>query len=56
MHACTGHGRMLRDHLVSTYVLLKQWGNPDFVCKAGMFHALCEWATLPAWHACSSPL
>jgi hypothetical protein len=33
---------MLRDHLVSTYLLLKQWGNPDVVCKAGMFHALYE--------------
>ncbi|KAG2435459.1 hypothetical protein HYH02_011959 [Chlamydomonas schloesseri] len=38
----SGHGRMLRDHLISTYLLLKQWGNSDTVCAAGMFHAIYE--------------
>lgn len=36
----SGHGRMLRDHLISSYVLLKQWGLPKHVCAAGMFHAV----------------
>lgn len=37
-----GHGRMLRDHLISTYLLLKAWGEEEFCVNAGMFHAVYE--------------
>jgi len=38
----SGHGRMLRDHLISCYVLAKQWGMSEKACNACMFHALYE--------------
>ncbi len=33
-------GRPLRDHLVGTHDLLKQWGNAQHVCLAGLFHSV----------------
>ncbi|MGH9347919.1 MAG: DUF6817 domain-containing protein [Vicinamibacterales bacterium] len=30
----------LRQHLLETYALLKDWGNPDEVCVAGLFHSI----------------
>lgn len=36
-----GHsGRTLYDHLLGTYRLLRQWGAPDDVCFAGLFHSV----------------
>jgi len=33
-------GRSLLDHLVGTHDLLQQWGNPEPVCLAGLFHSI----------------
>lgn len=33
-------GRALRDHLVGTYALLKEWQNPEEICLAGLFHSI----------------
>jgi hypothetical protein len=33
-------GRSLREHLEGTCRLLEQWGNPDEVCLAGLFHSI----------------
>lgn len=33
-------GRTLFDHLRGTYGLLKEWGNPEPVCLAGLFHSI----------------
>ncbi|ARN76321.1 DUF6817 domain-containing protein [Oceanicoccus sagamiensis] len=30
----------LETHLYETYQLLVNWGNPDFVCDAGLYHAV----------------
>eukprot|EP00960_Hanusia_phi_P044902 756896-Hanusia_phi.AAC.2 len=35
-------GRSLREHFISCYVLLEQWGNPKEVVEAGLFHALYQ--------------
>lgn len=33
-------GRTLFDHLLGTYNLLIQWGQPQAVCLAGLFHSI----------------
>ena len=33
-------GRTLRDHLVGTYEMLADWGCPEHVCTAGLFHSI----------------
>jgi len=33
-------GRCLFDHLKGTHDILRDWGNPDHVCKAGLFHSI----------------
>lgn len=33
-------GRMLLDHLVGTYRMLKEWGNSEPVCAGGLFHSV----------------
>jgi hypothetical protein len=33
-------GRSLRDHLIGTFNLLKEWGNDRDVCLAGLFHSI----------------
>lgn len=33
-------GRPLKAHLIGTYDLLAQWGNPAEVCLAGLFHSV----------------
>src|SRR5690242_5488183 len=30
----------LESHLLGTYSLLSEWGNPEFVCDAGLYHAV----------------
>jgi len=35
-------GRTLRDHFLSCYLLAREWGNPDHVCVASLFHALYQ--------------
>jgi hypothetical protein len=32
--------RSLLDHLTGTYKLLKDWGAPQHVCEAGLFHSI----------------
>lgn len=34
------YGRPLLDHLKGTFELLHQWGNPEEVCVAGLFHSV----------------
>jgi len=33
-------GRTLMDHLLGTYRLLEQWGNPHLICLSGLFHSI----------------
>jgi hypothetical protein len=33
-------GRTLSEHLKGTYKLLESWGNPSYVCIAGLFHSI----------------
>lgn len=33
-------GRSFLEHLVGTHNLLRQWGNPEHVCLAGLFHSI----------------
>ena len=33
-------GRTLRDHLIGTYEMLAEWGCPDHVATAGLFHSI----------------
>ncbi len=33
-------GRHLIDHLVGCYSLLRAWGNPEPICRAGLFHSI----------------
>lgn len=33
-------GETLYQHLVGTYELLKDWGNPEDICVAGLFHSI----------------
>lgn len=33
-------GRPLRDHLVGTWKLLRDWGEPEHLCLAGLFHSV----------------
>ncbi len=33
-------GRSLFDHLKGTHDLLRDWGNPEHVCLAGLFHSI----------------
>jgi hypothetical protein len=33
-------GESLLDHLLATRDLLRQWGAPEFVCDAGLFHSI----------------
>lgn len=35
-------GRSLYDHFVSCYIISKEWGNPEFVNVASLFHALYQ--------------
>lgn len=35
-------GRTLYDHFVSCHLITKEWGNPDFVAVANLFHALYQ--------------
>lgn len=35
-------GRTLYDHFVSCYLISKEWGNPEFVNVANLFHALYQ--------------
>ena len=35
-------GRTLYDHFVSCYLISKEWGNPEFVATANLFHALYQ--------------
>jgi len=35
-------GRTLYDHFVSCYLISKEWGNPEFVAVANLFHALYQ--------------
>lgn len=38
---CLPHsGRTLLQHLKGTYLLLNAWGNPEYVCLAGLFHSI----------------
>ena len=30
----------LESHLSGTYALLREWGNPEYVCDAGLYHAV----------------
>lgn len=30
----------LESHLLGTYKLLKEWDNPEYVCDAGLYHAV----------------
>ena len=30
----------LESHLLATYELLKEWGNPGYICDAGLYHAV----------------
>ncbi|MDJ0582177.1 DUF6817 domain-containing protein [Crocosphaera sp.] len=32
--------RSLLKHLQKTYFLLQKWGNPDYLCLAGLFHSI----------------
>lgn len=32
--------RNLESHLSGTYALLKAWGNPEPICRAGLYHAV----------------
>jgi hypothetical protein len=36
----THSGKSLFNHLKGTYGLLKQWGNPEYICVAGLFHSI----------------
>ncbi len=37
----TGHsGRCLFEHLKGCHDLLRDWGNPDHVCLAGLYHSI----------------
>jgi len=38
----------LAQHLKGTYVLLREWGNSEPVCLAGLFHAVYGTAGFPA--------
>jgi hypothetical protein len=33
-------GRTLMQHLQGTHRLLEEWGNPEAVCNAGLFHSI----------------
>jgi hypothetical protein len=33
-------GRAFFDHLKGTHDLLRDWGNPEYVCVAGLFHSI----------------
>lgn len=35
----SGFGRSIGDHFVSCYLVLKEWGNDEDVCAAGLLHA-----------------
>lgn len=39
-HTFPHSGRTLLDHLVGTYRILKDWGNPEPVCAGGLFHSV----------------
>lgn len=39
-HLLPHSGRTLQEHLLGTCNLLKAWGCPPHVCKAGMFHSI----------------
>jgi hypothetical protein len=30
----------LESHLLGTYALLMEWGNPEYICDAGLYHAV----------------
>ena len=43
------HGeRSLFAHLSGTHELLRDWGNPEAVCTAGLFHSV--YGTVQFWH------
>lgn len=33
-------GRHLYEHLKGTYDLLRDWGHPEYICLAGLFHSV----------------
>ncbi len=33
-------GRSFFEHLKGTHDLLRDWGNPEFICVAGLFHSI----------------
>jgi hypothetical protein len=33
-------GGALLDHLLGTWTYLREWGNPEYVCSAGLFHSI----------------
>ncbi|HEY3729432.1 MAG TPA: hypothetical protein VGL51_19805, partial [Solirubrobacteraceae bacterium] len=37
-----GHrgGRSLLDHLLGTYIILRRWDQPDWLCQAGLIHSV----------------
>ncbi len=39
-HTAKHSQRTLMDHLVGTFKLLQDWGAPDHVCTAGLFHSI----------------
>lgn len=41
-------GRRLHDHLVGTWRILRDWGAPVHLCRAGLFHAVYGTGTFPA--------
>ncbi len=32
--------RTLKDHLIGTYTLLLEWGNPEYIALGGLFHSI----------------
>lgn len=39
-HVTSHSRRTLLEHLKGTHDLLEQWGNPPWVCAAGLFHSI----------------
>jgi hypothetical protein len=42
LHTATSahSGGALLDHLLGTWTYLSEWGNPEYVCSAGLFHSI----------------
>ena len=39
-HLTSHSRRTLLEHLTGTHDLLAQWGNPPWLCAAGLFHSI----------------